>query len=277
MYDYAQAVEESAKLIKNAGVLVITAGAGMGVDSGLPDFRGDRGFWKAYPMYERLGLSFVEAANPTHFERDPYFGWGFYGHRLELYRKTKPHDGFYVLLRWIGKFGMDYFVVTSNVDGQFQKAGFEEERIYEIHGSIHYLQCVKPCTMGIWENKEVIDVDYETMRAKNIPRCIRCGDVARPNILMFGDYSWVSYRSDVQARRFGSFVDSISGEGKHAVVVEIGAGTAIPSIRHISERTAYALGCKVVRINPREYSIGEPHISIPEGGLKALKDIDSLL
>jgi NAD-dependent SIR2 family protein deacetylase len=36
----------------------------MGVDSGLPDFRGDHGFWKAYPMYERLGLSFVDAANP---------------------------------------------------------------------------------------------------------------------------------------------------------------------------------------------------------------------
>ncbi len=61
----------AAEAIRNAGALVITAGAGMGVDSGLPDFRGDKGFWQAYPMYERLGISFVGAANPEHFERDP--------------------------------------------------------------------------------------------------------------------------------------------------------------------------------------------------------------
>ena len=57
----------AAEAIRSARSMVITAGAGMGVDSGLPDFRGDRGFWNAYPMYERLGLSFVDAANPAHF------------------------------------------------------------------------------------------------------------------------------------------------------------------------------------------------------------------
>src|SRR5512143_2133761 len=73
--------------VRRAGALVVTAGAGMGGDSGLPDFRGDAGFWKAYPPYERLGLSFVDAANPAHFEADPPFGWGFYGHRTNLYRR----------------------------------------------------------------------------------------------------------------------------------------------------------------------------------------------
>ncbi len=53
-----------ASALRRADALVISTGAGMGVDSGLPDFRGDRGFWNAYPMYERLGLSFVDAANP---------------------------------------------------------------------------------------------------------------------------------------------------------------------------------------------------------------------
>ena len=43
----------------------------MGVDSGMPDFRGDKGFWKAYPPYERLGISFVDAANPAGFDGDP--------------------------------------------------------------------------------------------------------------------------------------------------------------------------------------------------------------
>ncbi len=59
-----------------ARALVVATGAGMGVDSGLPDFRGDQGFWNAYPVYERLGLSFVDAANPDPFDEDPAFGWG---------------------------------------------------------------------------------------------------------------------------------------------------------------------------------------------------------
>ena len=80
---------KAADAVKSAQAMVVTAGAGMGVDSGLPDFRGDQGFWNAYPMYERLGINFVGAANPANFEGDPAFGWGFYGHRTNLYRETE--------------------------------------------------------------------------------------------------------------------------------------------------------------------------------------------
>ena len=59
----------------------------MGVDSGLPDFRGTQGFWRAYPLYAKLGLDFASMANPRWFTTDPAFAWGFYGHRLELYRR----------------------------------------------------------------------------------------------------------------------------------------------------------------------------------------------
>ena len=172
----------------------------MGVDSGLPDFRGDQGFWKAYPPYERLGLTFVEAANPEHFDRDPAFGWGFYGHRTNLYRATVPHRGFFLLREWAERFAQDVFVVTSNVDGQFQKAGFREDQILEVHGSIHHLQCLAPCRHAIWDNREEIPVDETTMRARHIPRCPHCGGVARPNILMFGDFGWDASRAAVQER-----------------------------------------------------------------------------
>lgn len=267
--------KKAAEAIRNASVIVITAGAGMGVDSGLPDFRGEKGFWKAYPLYEKLGLNFVEMANPIHFERDPAFGWGFYGHRLELYRKTQPHEGFQILLEWIERYSLDYFVVTSNVDGQFQKAGFPDEKVYEIHGSIHYLQCIKPCCNEIWENTEDIPVDYETMRAKYIPRCRFCGDIARPNVLMFGDFSWVGKRTYEQSKRFDAFLSKNSD--KQMVVVEIGAGTAIPSIRHTSERLGRLYKAIVIRINPREPDISSPHISIAERGVVALKEIEKYL
>ena len=260
--------------LRRAGALVVTAGAGMGVDSGLPDFRGDRGFWKAYPPYERLGLSFVDAANPAHFDRDPPFGWGFYGHRTNLYRGTTPHAGFAILLSWIARFRLPFFAVTSNVDGQFQKAGFPEDRLLEVHGSIHHLQCTTPCSPAIWRNGESLDVDLETMRSRQVPRCPSCGAVSRPNILMFGDFSWLDGRTAGQRDRLEEFEREVAG--RRLLVVELGAGTAVPTIRWTSERLGRGDAC-LVRVNPREPDVAPPHLSIPAGALEALAGIDRAL
>jgi NAD-dependent SIR2 family protein deacetylase len=273
--DVIEKFGKAAEAIRNARTLVITAGAGMGVNSGLPDFRGDRGFWNAYPMYERLGLSFVQAANPAHFERDPAFGWGFYGHRTNLYRDTTPHAGFSLLREWIGRYGLDWFVVTSNVDGQFQKAGFAEENILEVHGSIHHLQCIHPCSPAIWANNETIPVDFATMRARHVPKCIHCDAVARPNILMFGDWSWVSERTVRHERNYDEFVTDHRDAA--TVVIEVGAGTAIPTIRHASEQLGRQRGATVIRINPREAQIASPHVSLACGALEGLNGIAAAL
>ena len=81
------------------------------------------------------------------------------------------------------------FVFTSNVDGQFQKAGFAAERICEIHGSIHHLQCADGCSERIWRADDFQPViDDENYRLLNeLPHCPACGALACPNILMFGD------------------------------------------------------------------------------------------
>ena len=223
-------------------------------------------------MYQRLNLSFVQAANPEHFERDPLFGWGFYGHRTNLYRGTVPHRGFAVLQQWIEKFGLDHFVVTSNVDGQFQKAGFAEERILEVHGSIHHLQCSVPCNHHIWPNHAEFKIDESTMRAASAPECPRCKRVARPNILMFGDYSWLHQRTSSQEDNFDQFLQE--NRNGTLVIIEMGAGSAIPTIRNLSERLGQLPISKVIRINPREAHIGAPHLSFPCGAVAALDGID---
>ena len=265
----------AAAAIKNAQALIITAGAGMGVDSGLPDFRGNQGFWQAYPPSERLGLSFEEAANPDHFQRDPLFGWGFYGHRLNLYRETIPHAGFTLLREWLENFGLEWFVATSNVDGQFQKAGFAEEQILEVHGSIHHLQCLTPCGMNIWPNREKVSVDIATMRSRSIPRCLHCGATARPNILMFGDYSWISRRADEQEERLEEFL--VRHEKNNMVIVECGAGTAIPTIRRLGERLGRRHGVTLIRINPRDPRVPVPHLSLPCGAIEGLRGMAAAL
>jgi len=62
--DLKDNLKRAAHALREAEALLVTAGAGMGVDSGLPDFRGNEGFWKAYPPMAKLGVSFVEMANP---------------------------------------------------------------------------------------------------------------------------------------------------------------------------------------------------------------------
>ena len=119
------------------------------------DVRGDEGFWRAYPPYARLGLRFEELADPEHFADDPALAWGFYGHRLHLYRDTVPHPGFAVLRRWAGRVPSNVF--TSNVDGQFQRAGFAPDDVAEVHGSIHHLQCLRLCGHGVWPADGVVD------------------------------------------------------------------------------------------------------------------------
>lgn len=64
-------LQKAKQLLQEADAIFITAGRGIGVDSGLPDCRGTQEFWKAYPKAEELGLCFEESANPRWFKDDP--------------------------------------------------------------------------------------------------------------------------------------------------------------------------------------------------------------
>jgi NAD-dependent SIR2 family protein deacetylase len=268
------ALRRSADAIASAGALLFTAGAGMGVDSGLPDFRGPEGFWRAYPAFAKRGIRFEEAANPAWFRRDPALAWGFYGHRLEMYRRTVPHGGFGILTRWAERATSGAFVFTSNVDGHFQLAGFPEDGVMECHGSIHFLQCVEGCQQGIFPAGPFrVEVDPETGRAlRPFPSCPSCGGLARPNVLMFGDWGWISTRTDVQEARLETWREGAKGP---LVVVECGAGLGIPTVRLFGERAASLNRGTLIRINPRDPDGGleDRTIRIRAGALDALSEI----
>jgi NAD-dependent SIR2 family protein deacetylase len=268
-------LNRAAQAIANAEALLITAGAGMGVDSGLPDFRGPEGFWQAYPPFRKLGLKFHDLANPYWFERDPELAWGFYGHRLHLYQNTTPHEGYHILRRWCAHPRLGAFVFTSNVDGQFQKAGFDPERIVEVHGSLGWMQCTRSCGVGIVPSEGVrVAVDEATMRARPpLPACSRCGALARPNVLMFGDSAWDPSRSDRQERRLYQWLRAVRGGS--LVLVELGAGTAVPTVRTFGEGIATSRDAFLVRINVREPETPQGHVGIPLGALAALRALEA--
>lgn len=239
-----------AELLAGAEALLITAGAGMGVDSGLPDFRSPGGFWRAYPPLAKLGLTFEQMAQPHWFDDAPEMAWGWYGHRQQLYRETRPHAGFEVLRRWAQVMPAGSFVVTSNVDGQFEAAGFPAERILEQHGSIHRHQCTIPCSRDAWEPGPAdLRIDLETLRALGeLPRCPRCEALARPNVLMFNDGAWLEGTEREQQARFATWLAGL--EGRRLVVIECGAGTAVPTTRRTGEGVAARFRARLVRINP---------------------------
>jgi NAD-dependent SIR2 family protein deacetylase len=284
--DNNQEIELAAQAVRRARAVIISAGAGMGVDSGLPDFRGPEGFWRAYPPYRELGLCFEEMADPRWFHEDPELAWGFYGHRLNLYRRTVPHPGFAILKRWAEGKPDGGFVYTSNVDGQFQKAGFEAHRIVEIHGSIHRVQCLGRCSRLPFPADGIeVEVDETTFRAKKpLPKCQFCFGPVRPNILMFGDGGWNSGPTHEQNALLQIWLRGAKGP---YVIIECGAGTAIPSVRWFSETQMRTRESVLIRINPREtqgpeqFSEREPglpgFIGIESGALAALEAIDRLL
>jgi NAD-dependent SIR2 family protein deacetylase len=276
-------LKRAAEAIKHAEALVITAGAGMGVDSGLPDYRGPEGFWRAFPLLKAKGLDLHNTNTPVLFDTDPEFAWGFFGHQYNLYSSTAPHSGFQILKKWAASMEKGYFVFTSNIDGHFQKAGFSEDSIVECHGSINFMQCVdRSASNEIWPVPKgtVFDVDKSTLKVRSpMPKGppSEAINLARPNILMFDDRLWVSDRTEEQQERYNAFLQLESKTP--LVVVEIGAGLAVPTVRYTSEGLFYRGQHRgtLIRINPNEPEVPDGHVSLPMKGLEALEEIDKLL
>lgn len=275
--------EEARNILESCDALLISAGAGMGVDSGLPDFRGTEGLWNAYPPLMKQGLSLPEISTPRMFDTDPELAWGFFGHRLVMYSNTIPHQGFDLLLNMAKKKKFGAFVFTSNVDGQFQKAGFQQDQIYEVHGSIHYLQCTSNCKGDIWSADSLLQIpefqnlskELLCLSRQKFPHCRNCGALARPNILMFGDSLWESKRSAQQEQRLEDWILKIVQSKSMLGIIEIGAGLAVPTVRYFSEHIVHRTfpNSRLIRINPRDYIVPFGQISLRFPALEALKRI----
>ena len=283
-----EALVKAAEAVKKAEALIVTSGAGMGVDSGLPDFRGAQGFWKAYPLLKDKGIQLTSMSNPDWFASNPTFAWWFFGHRYNMYSTTTPHDGFQILREWGEKMKQGYFAFTSNVDGHFQKAGFDPDRVVECHGSVNFMQTYSSdISEEIWPVPEgtKYELDMETMKMVGPlptgPPGAEAQYPARPNILMFGDWFWIGDRTEAQERRFREFQMSLMKEGGIPfVVIEIGAGLAVPTVRYQSESLVGKNKGVLVRINPNEPQVPswpKGSISLPMKGLEALQRIKAIL
>ena len=266
----------AANIIEKADVLLIGAGAGMSVDSGVPDFRSKRGFWKTYPPAEKLGVNYADIASGPWFHQDPAMSWGFILHCKRLFEQHEPHEGYHILKRWADSKETSW-VYTSNVDRYFHRVGFQPERITEIHGSDLRLQCTVPCCRETWDvDWSTLDMDEDTLQLTTPPpRCPYCNELARPNVLMFCDQRWIGDATREQENRMTTWLNA--QRGKSVAVIELGAGTIVPNVRFQFERYARAYGTRLIRINLSEPQGNEDTLGIALPALTSLRAMNQLL
>jgi NAD-dependent SIR2 family protein deacetylase len=239
----------------------------MGVDSGLPDFRGRSGLWNVEDG------RFVDVSTPWTFNTYPHRGWGFYGHFWNLCRDAAPHEGFQVLRRLAQH--VPTWVFTSNVDGHFQRAGLDAERVVECHGSLGLLQCSKPCSDALWSAEQVrieVDETYAARADRPLPSCPRCGALARPNVCMFIDILWVARHTTARETAYQAWLAEQQRSGRRLTIIECGAGTAVPRVRREGEKLLERFPeARLIRINPAPGNDAPPGtISLPLGAREAL-------
>jgi NAD-dependent SIR2 family protein deacetylase len=274
--DARMSIQTAAQRLRDADFLLICAGAGMSADSGIPTFRQKDGLWGDLPQLahlpaDRRGID--NLSNSRLFNTDPRVGWGFFGWRLQMVRDTAPHSGFGDLLSMANTFP-DHFVFTSNVDGHFQKAGFADDKVQDIHGSLHWLQGMDG--NGVWSADDFVpQIDLATMtHTGDLPRSPNNPSVmARPNIWMLRDDGFNRARVNQQdARRAHAMADR-----KRIAVISIGAGLDIPTVHNFALRQG---GFLHIRINPDDAPVKSMmthptfcQISMgAKDGLKALSD-----
>lgn len=265
----------AAAMIAEADALIIAAGAGMSADSGLPTYEGNGGFWRSHPALAGAGIPFIDIASPAAFHSEARRAWGFYGQCLHTARQTVPHVGYQILRRWTRSKPLGAFVVTSNVDGHFERAGFDPRRIEECHGTLHRLQCLNRCTGTTWPASRLVPA-VDIMRGMwqgVLPACPHCGGLARPDVRLFADHDLLRARHLRQARRRQRWLATV----RRPVVIEVGAGLHFPTVRRFVQRITGRYAAPLIRINPHHAHTRWAGIGIAVGALDALRVIDTAL
>jgi NAD-dependent SIR2 family protein deacetylase len=198
-----ESIQRAVDVIRNADAVFIGNGAGMGVGSGLGTYRGINA--ATWPPLARRAMVFHQMSSPGWFSQKPNFAWAFWHWRYTLYTELPPHQGYTILKEICEKKKYGGFSFTTNIDGHWIASGFPEDRIVEIHGSVRYMQCNQQCNATIWPVKpqEITKLVVQSDDHVNdpLPTCINCGGIARPNVLMYSDFDWLSERCESQKKK----------------------------------------------------------------------------
>lgn len=257
MSSFSDRVQAARKKIAEADAVVIGAGAGLSAAAGLdysgPQFRREfADYIEKYGFPDLYTSSFHEF--PTEEER-----WARWARHID-YARFRPEA--FPLYRHLLELVRDknYFVITTNVDAQFRKAGFAADRIFEVQGDYGLMQCATGCHQKVYPDKDAVDNILQhthdlTVNRRYVPVCPVCGgnmDVhVRKNGYFVQDEEW-----NAAAGRYEHFMARYADSGRVALL-ELGIGFNTPAIiRYPFEQVTYRNShATLIRLNS-EYPAG---------------------
>ena len=215
--------------LDEADALVIGAGAGLSTSAGFT-YDGERfrkyfaDFEAKYGFHDMYSGGFYPYATPEEH-------WAYWSRYILINRYTDaPKPVYENLLRLVRD--KDYFVITTNVDHCFQKAGFDKKRLFYTQGDYGLFQCSEPCCRETWDNEAVIRqmvAKQKDMKIPSalVPRCPHCGKPLTMNLRADGsfveDEGWHE-----AAGRYANFLRT--REGQKILFLELGVVYTTPVI-----------------------------------------------
>ena len=279
MEKYNLRIIKAKQMIGDADFIIIGAGSGLSSAAGL-EYSGEsfetnfKDFIKKYNFTDLYSASFYDFK--TQEEK-----WAFFAKMIEVNRYNKTPLKLYEELYKIAK-DKNYFILSTNVDGQFYNSGFDENKIFEVQGDYGYLQCENACHNKLYDNKELVHKWIENTKDCKIPselvmKCPVCGGNMDMNLRkdanFVQDEKWY-----VQAERYKEFLKE--AENKNVVLLEIGVGFNTPGIiRYPFEQMVKANDkIRLIRIN-KDYpmpmlDIRNKTVSFDDNANKVIEDLE---
>ena len=278
MEEYNSRIIQAKQAIKQADYIIIGAGAGLSTAAGLlysgEKFKKDfKEFIEKYHFEDLYSASFYNFK--TQEEK-----WAFFAKIIKLNRYNETPLKLYQELYEIVK-NKEYFVLSTNVDGQFYNSGFDRKKVFEIQGDYSYLQCENACHNKLYNNKELVEKWIHNTKNCKIPsnlimKCPVCGGNMDMNLRKDENFVQDEHWYEM-SQRYDEFLNKI--QNKNVVLLEIGVGFNTPGIIRFpfEQMTANNVKTTLIRIN-KDYplpmlEIRNRTISFDEDTNKIIEDL----
>ena len=222
-------IRKMKKALEEAETVVIGAGAGLSTSAGFA-YTEER--FQAYfsDFEEKYGFHDMYSGGFYPYKTLEEY-WAYWSRYIYLNRYMDPPRSVYEELLELVK-DKDYFVLTTNVDHCFQKAGFEKERLFYTQGDYGLFQCSEPCCQETWDNEEIIGEmirrqEHMKIPSDLVPYCPHCGKPLTMNLR--ADDTFVQDEGWYQAsQRYSRFLNE--HQNKKILFLELGVGYNTPGI-----------------------------------------------
>jgi len=272
MSEFNQKIETIKELLKDCDAVLIGAGAGLSVAAGLDNnglnFNENfKDFIDAYHITDLYSGGFQK------FSCDEE-KWAYFSRYFITYYNTKSTSLYENILKLIN--GKDYFVITTNVDGHFEKSNFDKNKIFATQGDFISIQCSEPCHKKVYESIDLFKEMVEKTKDRKfpselLPKCPKCGKIMDYHLR--GSENFVE--DDYWHQQCDAYLNFVKkNKDKKVLVLEFGVGFNTPSIIRFpfEKRTAENENWHLVRIN-RDYS----GLTMEDDyGFRILNDWDSI-